>query len=477
VNEWVALGGAFAGGALVTGLLMNALGRGGDSIPLGAPSDWTHTLDLLCRAHGARAAWLLSAVGDVVSSSASADTQPEEMERAVAVARLVLNGGGVAPAAGDVVVVTDEDVAAAALPGLVDAAGETTLPADLRRLAAGYKAWRSGANPAGTGGPAWDSTLPALDSVESVTFALCEAARQLTGRTTAVVLRDPNSQLPSVIAVSHGGDRRWLGVAVSVESAAGRASRGNQPVVAQTAVDLLGAAPPDRRRGEDAGTAYPLRDAREGAGALIVFGSHFTIDHRVREQLARLAVAAGPRLAAAAALRAAEARALTDELTGLPNRRALHRAIAVTPESVGALLALDLDHFKSINDTLGHAAGDAALKHIAHVVAGTLREGDMAARTGGEEFALWLPGAGMSVALDVAERVRVAVATLPVTWQGREIALTCSIGVAACPESATQAQNLAALADSALYRAKHGGRNRVEAASPSARAQRGQDAG
>jgi diguanylate cyclase (GGDEF)-like protein len=294
---------------------------------------------------------------------------------------------------------------------------------------------------------------------------LCESARQLTGRATAVVLRDPNSQLPAVVAVSHDADRRWLSVRVSAESAAGRASRGSQAVVAPTSAELLGGAPPDRRRAEDGGTAYPLRDARDGAGALIVFGPHDTIEPRVREQLARLALAAGPRLASAAALRAAEARALTDELTGLPNRRALHRAVAATPEGLGALLALDLDHFKAVNDTHGHAAGDMVLKHLAHVISGSLRDGDLAARTGGEEFSLWLPGAGMTVATEVAERIRAAVAAARANWQGNVVALTCSIGVAVCPESATQTQNLAALADAALYRAKHGGRNRVEVAS------------
>jgi diguanylate cyclase (GGDEF)-like protein len=241
-------------------------------------------------------------------------------------------------------------------------------------------------------------------------------------------------------------------------------------VVAPTSVDLLGNSPTDRRRGEDGGTAYPLRDARDGAGALIVFGPHETIEPRVREQVSRLAMAAGPRLAAAAALRAAEARALTDELTGLANRRALHRAMGTLAEGPGALLALDLDHFKTVNDTHGHQAGDMVLKHIAHVIAGSLRDGDLAARTGGEEFSLWLPGAPMKVANEVAERIRAAVQASRANWQGQVISMTCSIGVAAIPESATQTQNLAALADAALYRAKHAGRNRVEVAPGAGRA-------
>lgn len=465
----MALGVAFLGGVLVAALLLNTRPRGA-AFPSDrpAPTDWAHLLDLIRRAHQARAAWLFNPAGEVAAAVEADDAATEDLERGLAVARLALSGGpgsgGATAHTGDVLVIMDDDVAAAALPGAAHDAGQpAALVSDLKRLAAGYRTALEGATPAGPNA-AWDATLPALDSVESVTFALCESARQLTGRPTAVVLRDPNSQLPVVVAVSHDGDRRWLGMRAGPDSAAGRASRGSQAVVATAGAELLGAAPPDRRRGEEGGTAYPLRDAREGAGALIVFGPHEALDTRLREQVARLAVAAGPRLAGAAALRAAEARALTDELTGLPNRRALHRAMSAAGEGVGALLALDLDHFKQLNDTHGHAAGDAALVHTAHVIAGALRDGDLAARTGGEEFTLWLPGAPLPVATDVAERVRAAVQGTPAPWQGQRLQLTCSIGVAGCPDSATQVQSLAALADAALYRAKHNGRNRVEVA-------------
>ena len=470
MSELLALAVAFCGGGLVVWLLQNArVGAATLNPPPPPPSDWRHILDLLSRAHHARAAWLLTATGEVAATIASPEVPGEMLERAVGIARLTLQGGsgGVTAHRGEVLIATDEDVAAAALP---DPASDTTLLlADLTRVAAAFRVSRDGGAHISAERPAWDATLPALDSVESVTFALCESARQLTGRPTAVVLRDPNSQLPSVVAVSHDGDRRWLAVRVTAESASGRASRGSQAVVALTGAELLGGAPSDRRRGEDGGTAYPLRDARDGAGALIVFGPHETIEPRVREQVARLAVAAGPRLAAAAALRAAEARALTDELTGLANRRALHRAMGGLTEGPGALLALDLDHFKTVNDTHGHQAGDMVLKHIAHVISGSLRDGDLAARTGGEEFSLWLPGAPLKVAVEVAERIRAAVQASRANWQGQVLSITCSIGVAAMPESATQAQNLAALADAALYRAKHAGRNRVETASGAGR--------
>jgi diguanylate cyclase (GGDEF)-like protein len=91
-----------------------------------------------------------------------------------------------------------------------------------------------------------------------------------------------------------------------------------------------------------------------------------------------------------------------------------------------------------------------------------LRERDVAARIGGEEFALWLPDTPLEPAVDVAERVRAAVEATPAVWSGRAIPLSCSVGVAAVPETTTARDTLYAAADAALYRAKQGGRNRVE---------------
>jgi diguanylate cyclase (GGDEF)-like protein len=176
---------------------------------------------------------------------------------------------------------------------------------------------------------------------------------------------------------------------------------------------------------------------------------------------------AAPRLSHLQALHVQETRARTDELTGLPNRRGLQESMAVWRGAQAALLILDLDHFKQVNDTFGHVAGDAALKHVALVLLRTLRDADVAARIGGEEFALWLPDTPAAAGLEVAERVRAAVGGTPLPWQGRPIALTCSIGLATMPDSTPERANLYPTADAALYRAKQGGRNRVEIAPPS----------
>jgi diguanylate cyclase (GGDEF)-like protein len=159
-----------------------------------------------------------------------------------------------------------------------------------------------------------------------------------------------------------------------------------------------------------------------------------------------------------------------DALTGLYNRRAFDRlfgAEAVRFERYGrplCLFILDLDHFKAINDTVGHEAGDEVLRRAARTAAACIRETDMAARFGGEEFVVLLPETGLDAALKVAERIRSAIGGAPMTWRGSPVPVTVSIGVASCPEHVTLPAALLAAADAALYRAKASGRNLVVAA-------------
>jgi len=161
----------------------------------------------------------------------------------------------------------------------------------------------------------------------------------------------------------------------------------------------------------------------------------------------------------------AERRAVVDPLTGLRNRRELERAMAAygsrAPEPA-TLVYVDLDHFKRLNDTLGHPAGDAALRHVARLLEAAVRDGDVVARIGGEEFAVWLPGTPLREGMEVAERIRRSVAEKPLTWTGTVYPLTTSCGLASYPQPVGDLLNLPAAADAALYRAKQGGRNRVE---------------
>ena len=154
--------------------------------------------------------------------------------------------------------------------------------------------------------------------------------------------------------------------------------------------------------------------------------------------------------------------ARTDPLTGLANRRTfeagLQREVARATRSGEplSLVVLDVDHFKHINDTAGHQAGDDVLRFIGQVLAGHAREMDLPARYGGEEFCVVLPGCPPSEAVAVAERLRASVAE----YTGHP-GLTASAGVATIPDHAAQAEALLAAADEALYESKRAGRNRT----------------
>jgi diguanylate cyclase (GGDEF)-like protein len=168
------------------------------------------------------------------------------------------------------------------------------------------------------------------------------------------------------------------------------------------------------------------------------------------------------------ALAASQQQAATDPLTGLPNRRALDELLrqqlgqAARQRSGFAVLMLDLDHFKAVNDSQGHAVGDRVLQAFAARVRAQLRDGDSCARYGGEEFVVVLPGASLALALEVAERLRACVAGSALLSQPA-VAVTVSIGAAA-HRPGDGATDLLARADAAVYEAKRSGRNRVCAA-------------
>ncbi len=162
--------------------------------------------------------------------------------------------------------------------------------------------------------------------------------------------------------------------------------------------------------------------------------------------------------------------ATQDELTGVCNRR---HFMAVAQREVArcrrydtdsAVLLIDADHFRRVNDTHGHLAGDALLREMARVTSRALRQPDMLARFGGEELAVFLPHTDPLGALDVAERVREQVGSLRLVWQGRKVGTTVSIGVAALGSGHATLDALIRDADAALHEAKQAGRNCVRAA-------------
>jgi len=160
----------------------------------------------------------------------------------------------------------------------------------------------------------------------------------------------------------------------------------------------------------------------------------------------------------------------TDDLTGLYNRRFLQQRLEEEMHRASryalrlSCILLDIDHFKAINDTHGHAAGDLVLRDVAGIIKAHVRKSDLAIRYGGEEFMLILFENDKNGALRVAERVRADVESHPFGWKGESLRVTISSGVAVFPDSGvTMPDELIARADAALYSAKSSGRNLVRA--------------
>ncbi len=170
------------------------------------------------------------------------------------------------------------------------------------------------------------------------------------------------------------------------------------------------------------------------------------------------------------ATHAAEAMARTDALTGLRNRRAFYELgdplvlNATRSNRACAVVMLDIDRFKAINDRHGHGVGDEGIRSMALVLTQHVREGEIAGRLGGEEFGVVLPDATLQDALQLAERLRQQVEAAQVLVAGTPLAYTASFGVAVRGDGCNTLDELLARADKALYAAKEGGRNRVVAA-------------
>jgi diguanylate cyclase (GGDEF)-like protein len=209
----------------------------------------------------------------------------------------------------------------------------------------------------------------------------------------------------------------------------------------------------------------PLRAGKQNFGWVILSGDTFEGGRGdAAKSLVSHAVIA---LDNARLHRIVERQALYDELTGLMNRRAIEEALrtemtrAVRLDQELCLVLADLDHFKTVNDRYGHPFGDEVLRVFARELAESVREIDVAGRWGGEEFALVLPGIGLSEGAAIAERIRQKTSTLDMrTPVGDRVALTASFGIACFPADG-DVEDLVASADEALYRAKRTGRDHV----------------
>jgi two-component system cell cycle response regulator len=222
--------------------------------------------------------------------------------------------------------------------------------------------------------------------------------------------------------------------------------------------------------------AVPLGSTSRPLGAVVVArdAGAAGYDAVAFEAIGALASNAGTALANIKDHQEVERLSVTDPLTGVNNFRHLSTMLARELERASrfghplGVLMLDIDRFKPVNDTYGHAAGDAVLRELARRVKECVREVDTVARYGGEEFALLLPETDVDGSTRLAERVLTAIRSevfhLP---DGPDLLITASMGVAAFPEHGATATEVMGAADAALYRAKAGGRDRVEVAVPS----------
>jgi diguanylate cyclase (GGDEF)-like protein len=449
------------------------------------PFDFREILNLLARAHGARAGWVVGPADGALEVTHGVPVSPDILRRGSAIVQLASVDGrshvardpeGTYVAVGDfpygaglLLVAQDPD------PAVTDAAA-----AELRRLVAGMRLAEAESE-----GPRAQILARRLarvaggaQTLEGIARAGVELAEQLADRGAALVLAGPRDGETRVLVVSSTADRRLSGLALSAEAPVARAIAAGVPIVARGGEDVFGPGVPERRRSERAGTAYPLVDGNVVIGALVLLGPPLDPDAPLIDHVGTLVAELGPRLAAARAVHDAERRAVVDPLTGLRNRREFESVLAAyqgegqrtpvtLPPPAAALVYVDLDRFKQLNDTLGHAAGDAALKHVARLLEKAVRDGDLVARIGGEEFAVWLPRTPLVEGVEVAERIRQSVAGTTWHWSGSPYPLTTSCGVAAYPQPIGDVANLQASADAALYRAKQAGRNRVEKAEAS----------
>jgi diguanylate cyclase (GGDEF)-like protein len=301
-----------------------------------------------------------------------------------------------------------------------------------------------------------------LESVGSVGLRLAYQLERTLD--TQIVVAAVDTSGVRVIGVSGRGDRRLLDSFLPPESELARVAGGSLDSLVSSG-DPLGGVVPDRRNRPGSILLLPMkRDHHTIGGVAIWLSGGREPTGAARAELMEALDNAAHRIARAREADQHRQAATIDPLTGLHNRRGFDETFRLFKAKEGALVYADLDRFKSLNDTLGHPAGDAALLHFARIIREQIRSGDVPGRIGGEEFAVWLPDTGLDLGAKIAERIRIRLGTTAWDWRGRQWPLSASFGVAACPDTSSSLDNLPAQADSALYVAKRSGRNRVEKA-------------
>ena len=250
---------------------------------------------------------------------------------------------------------------------------------------------------------------------------------------------------------------------------AGASARADAPLLWPDPGSAAGPAPsPEEPPGGQGAMAIPMRSGGHPFGVLGCYGRSVPFDEDDIGLVSILVRQAETAIENSFLFEEAVRLSLTDGMTGLWNRRnfdlrlesELSRAVRFTEPF--AVVFVELDQMKLVNDRHGHQAGDTVLIELARRLTEAVREVDVVARWGGDEFTLLLPKTALPGARLLAEKIRAAVANAPFNIDNGSVGITISIGVAAYPEHGSSGKDLVAAADGAMYRAKAGGRNRVE---------------
>jgi len=309
--------------------------------------------------------------------------------------------------------------------------------------------------------------LSLAQPLETVLGKVCDALRASMEVQTAMILVNA-SEMSDPFAVADQGRRIAIDGLLEGNGPLGEGYR-----LERHGAILLGATfgSAESRLGMREFCVAPLRIGSHVHGVLAVAGWDAAFTSSDTELVASTAEQISLALERYRFLAVVQRQASVDDLTGLYNHRFLidsleqQVALAERLEAPLAVLMIDIDHFKVLNDTHGHHAGDVALTTFAQTLLGTVRRADLAARYGGEEFVVVMPNTSASEAFIVAEKIRLAVAAVEVHLPDQPpLHLTVSIGVAAYPEDTQSAAELIGLADQALYTAKRTGRHRTRLA-------------
>jgi diguanylate cyclase (GGDEF)-like protein len=344
---------------------------------------------------------------------------------------------------------------------------------EIGRLAASFEEMRRQLRATITGTRARAAIASELNSPQPLETALrevCVQLRQSAGADSGFILVNGSEMTDSFAVVDGLGGALDVAELLGQEGPIGAAHRHEGPDAL-----LVGAASSSHEARTDLREfcVSPLRMGRTVLGVLGVASSDGSFTPADASLVSSSAEQVALALERYRFIAMVQRQASIDDLTGLYNHRFLvdylgqQVALAERLNTPLAVLVIDLDHFKRVNDTHGHPIGDLVLSGFAETLSHSIRRADLAARYGGEEFIVVMSNTSASDARLVAEKIRQAAEAMVVSIEGgrQTVRLTVSVGGAAYPEDTTTAKELLATADAALYDAKHAGRNRVSMAS------------